>query len=225
MADRVYGVNWKETGGAMVNQQLNSIFLDGLRSLELKARLFEKGLATFAETVKEAKKEDVTRKRFHSSIMEEEMKVNHRRPRGPYGRTGPHWARHWPNQKQTKPVSRVRMVWNKETQQQQEKRDWRHKTESRRIGAHPDRVNKEDREQGRCFKCHMAGHFIAQCRRTPDRWKTRAIRENGPQSSLRQNRNKRIAEKRKDQGARKILKVSEGGKPNSCVVFIGKTLW
>ena len=64
MAGKVYGSTWRNAANHLANQQLSSIFLDGLLSTDLKTKLFMKGLASFVEIVEEAKKEDVTKKGF-----------------------------------------------------------------------------------------------------------------------------------------------------------------
>ncbi len=163
MADRSYGPNWRTEGGDMVNQQLSSIFLDGLRSIELKTKLYGKGLTTLMEVVEAAKREDMIRKRFHvtgevedknidskqgyaTKRTEEPMEVDHFRRGGCFHCGGPHRQRD----------CRRRLAEKKAVQIVD--------TRNRRQQSDKQRIEDEDRKYRRCFFCHRKGHFARQCR-------------------------------------------------------------
>ena len=191
MADKVYGTAWKDRENKLVNDQLASIFLDGLTSFELKTRLYTKGIPDFMGLVVEAKKDDMVKKRFPGGIdrREEPMEIDHRRRRGCYNCRGPHRAKDCPRQEQFRRKPEVRVLQTEMTLPPARRTEWAprentlhpSKTEwtSRGYSLHPQKGNRrprdensrefkewmkrEDLRQRRCFRCHRTGHFVARC--------------------------------------------------------------
>ena len=66
---------------------------------------------------------------------------------------------------------------------------------------------------------------VKHVRYAPCKAGVRALKEKVHQQNRRRDRTTRLTVKRKDNKPSKILKISEECKPNSCVIFIGKTRW
>ena len=64
LADRAYGSGWRDDPRDYIEDQLVSIFMEGLRSQELKMRIYRKQVREIDEAIKIAKAEDFSKKRF-----------------------------------------------------------------------------------------------------------------------------------------------------------------
>ncbi len=147
MTGKAYGDDWRTEMTPLVEGQLVSIFMEGLRSRELKLRMYRKGTKTINEAIAVAKSEDLSKKRFPgmswrgTSDEEEPMDVDKVRRGGCFQCGGPHRSKDCGQERTLQRPRRVRAV------------------ESR-----APRQLEEDRRYRRCFRCHQAGHFRAQCR-------------------------------------------------------------
>ena len=159
LADKAYGQDWKTTENAVVQSQLTSIFMEGLRSPELKLRIYRQNVSKIEDAIQIAKADDLSRKRFPNAFpglrrVEEPMEVGRHRRGGCFNCAGPHSTRECPQHLTTPPIRgqrpprNVRVVQNSTTHRQES-------TES---------LREADRRYRRCFRCHRAGHFSAQCK-------------------------------------------------------------
>ena len=62
--ERAYGTDWEILQGNLLNSQLITVFLEGLKSEELKRKIFRKDVKTLKEAVDFATKDDITSRRF-----------------------------------------------------------------------------------------------------------------------------------------------------------------
>ena len=95
LANQAYGPNWRNDPRDFIEDQLVSIFMEGLRSNDLKMRIYRKQVREIDEAIEIAKTEDLSKKRFpwaSSSRQrnEEAMEVEHNRRRGCFKCGGPH---------------------------------------------------------------------------------------------------------------------------------------
>ena len=172
LAKQAYGEDWKSNKDEYVEDQLVSVFMEGLRSHEIKLRIYRKEVRKIDEAIQIAKTEDIIKKRFPGTDgssrrfdritppehrdggwqrteprREEPMEVEHSRHRGCFNCGGPHSQRNC--QRRESPSKRINTVHN----------------QSHRHKAKAQWIKEEDRKYRRCYNCHMTGHFIAQCRK------------------------------------------------------------
>ena len=158
LADRAYGSGWRDDPRDYIEDQLVSIFMEGLRSQELKMRIYRKQVREIDEAIKIAKAEDFSKKRFPGVFTprqrndgvaqgrrhEEAMEVEHNRRGGCFNCGGPH------------------------RRQDCREREFRQKrvqaVQSQNRGQDDERLRQEDWRQRRCFNCHQVGHYAARCR-------------------------------------------------------------
>ena len=161
LVDQAYGADWKAEINAVIESQLVAIFMEGLRSMDLKLRIYRKNVVKIDEAIRLAKAEDLSRKRFPAAFpgpfpaarrIETPMEIDRmRRPvcgkcqgshptkdcRRQPARAGP--AQMLPQ--------RVRTVRNSE-----------------KVSRPKDSYEKElDKKYGRCFHCHQTGHYWVSC--------------------------------------------------------------
>ena len=147
MTGKAYGEEWRSEITPLVEGQLVSIFMEGLRSRELKLRMYRKGTTTINEAIAVAKSEDLSKKRFpgmswrRASDEEEPMEVDKVRRGGCFQCGGPHRSKDCRQQRTLQRPQRVQAIDNRAPRQLE-----------------------EDRLYRRCFRCHKVGHFRAQCR-------------------------------------------------------------
>ena len=122
--------------------QALAVYMEGLRSQEMKTRIFKSGVKTLDEAIKMAKFDDLCRRRFGGSLgletlrREEPMEVGSHRRSSCYHCGGAH---------RSKDCRRSVQSMNKKMFSQRER----------------------DRRDRRCYVCHRTGHFAAQCRNGP----------------------------------------------------------
>ena len=58
LAGRAYGEGWREPASELIQQQMVSIFMEGLRSVDLKLRIFRKRITKIDAAIEVAKSED-----------------------------------------------------------------------------------------------------------------------------------------------------------------------
>ena len=137
---RAYGAEWNNS--PLHRQQAMAVFLDGLRSLDLKKKIYVQKPDTLDEVIKLAKADDVASRRFggksdFASRVEMPMEVEHQRRLRCLHCGGAHSAR-------------------------QCRRD------VNAIHSRPSLTQREkDRRDRLCFFCHKPGHFAAVCRSRP----------------------------------------------------------
>ena len=161
LANRAYGNNWRTVPNEFIEGQLVSIFMEGLQSHDVKMRIYRKQVKKFDDAVQLAKADDLAKKRFpgafsarqrnegHFPLRQREvepMEVDHRRIRGCYQCGGPHRQRDCPKNK-SRPT-KVQLVHNRDGGFDK-RRQW---------------LKEEDWKYRRCYTCHQAGHFVAQCK-------------------------------------------------------------
>ena len=160
-ADRAYGDNWRNDPRDFIEDQLVSIFMEGLRSHEIKTKIYQQNVREIDEAIRIAKSYDLCKKRFPTTFSqthrnepmvqgrqrnEMPMEVDHSRRLACYNCGGPHRQRE----------CRERSVRQKKV----------HVVENQRRGQDTRRnwTKEEDRKYRRCYICHQVGHFAAQCR-------------------------------------------------------------
>ena len=90
LTSRVYG---DETRSALIEGQLVAIFLEGLRSREVKVRIYRQKVNTVKEAIQMVKLEEVTKRRFPdvaAVTVEEPMEIDQHRPTKCFQCGGPH---------------------------------------------------------------------------------------------------------------------------------------
>ena len=137
---RAYKSEWNNS--ELHKKQAKAVFLDGLRSMDLKKKIYGKKPESLEEAIKIAKTDDMASRRFDckqetSHRHETPMEVEHQRHHRCFNCGGPHSARQCRKGVNT---VRSRPQWS-----QQEK----------------------DRRDRLCFLCHKPGHFAAVCRSRP----------------------------------------------------------
>ena len=151
LANRAYGSGWRDDPTDVIEEQMVSIFMEGLKSHEVKMRIYRKQVREINEAIEIAKAEDLSKKRFPGTTAnrqrhEEDMDIGHYRKQACYFCGGAHRQRDC--QKRKNPVRNVRVVNGRDTRYSQERR----------------KLEEEDRRYRRCYNCHEKGHFVAQCR-------------------------------------------------------------
>ena len=137
---RAYGSEWNDS--ELHKRQAKAVFLDGLRSMELKKEIYSKQPKSLEEAITIAKTDDMASRRFEckseaSHRHEVPMEVEHQRPRRCFHCGGPHSAR------------QCRKGINT-------------------VGSRPHLTQQEkDRRDRLCYVCHKPGHFAAACRSRP----------------------------------------------------------
>ena len=122
--------------------QALAVYMEGLRSQEVKNRIFKSGVKSLDEAITLAKSDDLCRRRFgvssglESSRREVPMEVESQRRSSCYHCGGAH---------RSKDCRRSVQTMNRNLFSQRER----------------------DRRQRRCYVCHRTGHFAAQCRNGP----------------------------------------------------------
>ena len=161
LVDQAYGADWKAEINAVIESQLVAIFMEGLRSVDLKLRIYRKNVVKIDEAIRLAKAEDLSRKRFPTAFpgpfptakrMETPMEIDRMR-RPVCGKCqGSHPTRDCRRQPARSgpapiPPRGVRMVRN-----------------SGNVSNPKGSYEKDvDRKHGRCFHCHQTGHFWVNC--------------------------------------------------------------
>ena len=137
---RAYRTEWNST--ELHKKQAKAVFMDGLRSLELKKEIYGKKPETLEAAIELAKADDMANRRFDckseaSHRHEVPMEVEHQRHHRCFHCGGPHSARQC-----RKGVNTVR--------------------------SQPRLTQLEkDRRERLCYICHKPGHFAAACRSRP----------------------------------------------------------
>ena len=137
---KAYGTEWNST--PLHKKQVIAVFLDGLKSIDLKKKVYVQKPDTLEDAIKIAKSDDVASRRFGgggtSKIrVEEDMEIEHHRRLRCFHCGGAHNAR------------QCRRGVNV-------------------VGSRPPLSQRErDRRDRLCYLCHKPGHFAAVCRSRP----------------------------------------------------------
>ena len=140
LGQSAYGTGWNVDDTAKA--QALAVYIEGLRSHEVKTRIFKSGVTSLDEAIKLAKSDDLCRRRFggqsghESSRREEPMEVESQRRSGCYHCGGAHRSK-----------------------------DCRRSVQA--MYKRPVSIRERDRRDRRCYVCHRTGHFAAQCRNGP----------------------------------------------------------
>ena len=159
LADKAYGQDYKDGNNAIVQSQLTSIFMEGLRSPELKLRIYRQNVSKIEEAIQIAKADDLSRKRFPNAFpsprrVEEPMEIGRHRRGGCFHCGGPHPTRECRRRAMTPP-----------NEGQRPPRNVREIRYTPNYNQNSEEVlREEDRRHKRCFRCHRPGHFFAQCK-------------------------------------------------------------
>ena len=166
LANQAYGPNWRNDPRDFIEDQLVSIFMEGLRSNDLKMRIYRKQVREIDEAIEIAKTEDLSKKRFpwaSSSRQrnEEAMEVEHNRRRGCFKCGGPHRSSECHEVKDSQ--RKVQVVEEKVLEQD---RKYRRCFNCHKPGHFAVKCKQENegRKHRRCYNCHEPGHFAAQCK-------------------------------------------------------------
>ena len=165
MADEAYGHGWRTRNNGLIEEQLATIFMEGLKDPSLKRTIYKKGVKTIEEATKIAKAEDRSKQRFpgefqgnrreemmeadrprrsnHSDRRVLPMEIDHHRRGGCFRCGGQHRAKDC----RTDVPNRRRVNALQVTPREYER----------------ERIAEEDRRLRRCFRCHKVGHQIREC--------------------------------------------------------------
>ena len=140
LGKNAYGDKWEKDD--TVKAQALAVYLEGLRSREIKSRIFRANVTTLANAIEMAKSDDLCRRRFggspyvESTRREEPMQVESQRRSRCFHCGGSHRSAEC-----RRSVHAIRQ---------------------------PTLSQKErDRRERRCFLCHRTGHYAAKCRNNP----------------------------------------------------------
>ena len=185
LTSRAYGEDWRTTQTELVQEQLVTLFMEGLRSQDIKLRIYRKQVKKVDEAINIAKAEELAKKRFPGdntprSRQEEEMEVDHHRRAGCFQCGGPHGQRNCPrNGREDKRIHAV--VSQRLDKGDRNPNSGRLEGGKRRMGRRYDtasngwndqrgrnqdssRIAEDDRRYRRCFFCHQPGHYRFQCK-------------------------------------------------------------
>ena len=165
MATKSYGEG-RFAQNPLMEEQLVGLFMNGVRSRETKLRLYRQQVKKIEEAIKIAKQEDLTKRRFPQVAVagdrcEVDMEVNKLRRGGCFNCGGPHKAKEC---RQLRTSGHRVQTIQSHMPEKHRKQDSNLSplTGDKRWNAFPNTM-ESDKRLRRCFRCHQAGHFAAQC--------------------------------------------------------------
>ena len=192
LVELAYEKNLKSLDDDLVQWQLVSIFMEGLRSCELKRRIYKKNVKKLQEAINIVKEDELSKKRFPDSFPEEAKGIDRLRRTGSDSDYGgslyskdcrEQWWEPKTGRVSHRKVNRLRRTSSDPYYvRPQHFRDcYRQFHESKTDRIPPRKVsvvnNTEvwrgrdekgvydlDRRYRRCFYCHRQGHFWVKCR-------------------------------------------------------------